>query len=508
MDSQRRRAAPGGEHPLGEGTAPAVQSAGVRIPIMPLNVFTQSASAEGLLARLGLAMRRHQHAIKAVQWTVVLFYFGLLVYPAFMPLPAEDARILDNLRLFAQFVFWGVWWPFVMLGTMLLGRVWCGVFCPEGTLTELASRHGLGRPIPRWIRWSGWPFVAFVATPVYGQLISVYEYPQAALLVLGGSTVAAVAVGLVYGRGSRVWCRYLCPANGVFGLLAKIAPIHFRVDTARWKQETLHTAMALRRRTHASTPAHAVNCAPLINIGHMQSASACHACGRCAGEHGAVTLALRSPAQEILASSPRDAKTGEALTLMVGVIGIATAAFSWSASARFIQLKTGLADWLITHDVLALLQDNAPWWLLTHYPQAHDVFTWLDGLCILVFILGGGGALGAAVFGGIWLAARTLGDGALPWQKLALGLVPMAGVGVFLGLSMLTLGHLKAEGLVLTWVPAVRAVLLMLGTGFSAYLLARLCRPRRSLRAAAGVLLAWASLGLILRVWLGLLFGW
>ena len=464
---------------------------------IPITLVRDAAPAAapptGALARLGLAMRRHRRVIMGVQWAVVLFYFSLLIYPAFMPLPAEDAHILGNLRLFAQFLFWGVWWPFVMLSTMLLGRVWCGVFCPEGAMTELASRHGLGRPIPRWIRWSGWPFVAFVCTTVYGQLVSVYEYPQAALLVLGGSSVAAVAVGLVYGRGTRVWCRYLCPANGVFGLLAKVAPLHFQVNETLWKQSTQRSA--------------AVNCAPLIDIAHMKSASACHSCGRCSGERGAVALALRSPARDILGTGVREAKTEEAVTLIFGVIGIATAAFLWSASPRFVQMKGALADGLIERDWLVLLQDNAPWWLLTHYPEAHDVFSWLDGLCILLFILGGGGLLGLAVWAGVWLAARALQDANLSWQKLALALVPVAGIGVFLGLSMLTLGHLKAEGVNLAWVPAVRAGLLALGAGFSAYLLLRLCRVRLAWRPVAGLLLALLPLGLIVRVWLSALFG-
>ncbi|MBK9574425.1 MAG: 4Fe-4S binding protein [Rhodoferax sp.] len=472
--------------------APCLPHSSVRsIPIAVAHAPADSAG--GALSRLGQAMRRHQRVILALQWVVVVVYALLVTVPAFLPLPAQDARILDNLRLFAQFLFWGVWWPFVMLATMLLGRVWCGVFCPEGTLTELASRHGLGRAIPRWLRWRGWPFTAFVCTTVYGQLVSVYEYPQAALLVLGGSTLAAVAVGLVYGRGSRVWCRYLCPANGVFGLLAKVAPLHFAVDEARWKQ---HLGRAP-----------AVNCAPLIDIAHMKSASACHACGRCSGERGAVALALRSPAKEILSTSARQVKTEEALTLLVGVMGVATAAFMWSSSKRLVAIKTALANWLIEHDYTALLQDNAPWWLLTHYPQAHDVFTWLDGLCILGFIVGGGGALGLALWLLMWLAARALGTPEVTWQRLSLGLVPMAGVGVFLGLSMLTLGHLKAEGVSLIWVPVVRAALLLLGGVFSAYLIARLCWTGRSLRTAGATLLALAPLALALGVWIRALFG-
>ena len=52
--------------------------------------------------------------------------------------------------------------------------------------------------------------------------------------MLGGSTVAAVGLGLLYGREKRIWCRYLCPASGVFAVLAKIAPLHYKVDRAAW----------------------------------------------------------------------------------------------------------------------------------------------------------------------------------------------------------------------------------------------------------------------------------
>ena len=476
----------------------------MRNTVIPIQVVPSAVPANasmatpGALERLGLAMRRHRGTIQAIQWTVVGLYLALLIIPAFMPVPPQDASILTNLRLFAQFLFWGVWWPGVMVSTLLLGRVWCGVFCPEGTLTEFASRHGLGRPIARWLRWGGWPFVAFVCTTVYGQLVSVYEYPQAALLVLGGSSVAAVAIGWVYGRGSRVWCRYLCPANGVFRLLARVAPVHFRVDEARWQQ-----ALQQGGPRH-----HAVNCAPLINIRHMQSASACHACGRCAGENDAVALSLRAPTQEILANQA-PASTGDALTLLFGVIGVATAAFSWSVSRQFVHLKGLAAEWLIDHDQMALLQDNAPWWLLTHYPEVQDVFTWLDGLCILLWILVGGLALGALVGTPLLLAAGVLRQRDRPWQRLADALIPIAGMGVVLGLSMLTLTHLKAEGVPLTWVPAARMTLLALGAGFSGYTAWRLVgvKAATAWRVATARLLMGCAIATQVVVWVAILFG-
>lgn len=64
-------------------------------------------------------------------------------------------------------------------------------------------------------------------------MTSIDEYPKPTLLTLGGSALAAVAVGLLYGSNQRVWCRYLCPSSGVFGLLAKVAPLHFAVERER-----------------------------------------------------------------------------------------------------------------------------------------------------------------------------------------------------------------------------------------------------------------------------------
>src|SRR5579885_3059537 len=95
---------------------------------------------------LGEAMRHHQRLVQACQWTVVLVYLVLVSVPAFLPLPGRTAHIWNNLTLFAQFAFWGLWWPFVLLSMVLFGRAWCGIFCPEGALSEAASRIGRAMP--------------------------------------------------------------------------------------------------------------------------------------------------------------------------------------------------------------------------------------------------------------------------------------------------------------------------------------------------------------------------
>ncbi|MDI3271564.1 4Fe-4S binding protein [Pseudomonas sp. MDT1-16] len=405
------------------------------------------------LQRMGDGMRRHARVIRAVQWAVVLFYALLLVIPAVLPLPDSQARLLDNLTLFAQFLFWGIWWPFVLLSIVLFGRLWCGVLCPEGSLSEWASHYGKGLGVPRWLRWGGWPTLAFCLTTLYGQLISVYDYAQAALLILGGSTVAAVAVGLLFARGKRVWCRYLCPVSGVFALLARLAPMHFQVDEQRWIE-------------NAAPRLPPPNCAPLLDIRRLQGASDCHACGRCSGQRGAVQLIARSSNQEILHATAQTLSPWDARLLLFGVIGLAMGAFQWTVSPWFVALKQTLAQSLVEHDQLWALQDNAPWWLLTHYPQLNDSFSWLDGFSIVAYLSLSSMVLGTALMILLRLTARLAQDRALYWP-MALTLTPLGGAGLFLGLSATTVKLLRYEGLLLEWVQPARACLLIAVMGWS-----------------------------------------
>jgi polyferredoxin len=447
------------------------------------------------LEKIGLFLRKNRRLIIAVQWLIVILYAAMVVIPAFLPLPAEDEHIWNNLRLFAQFCFWGLWWPGVMIATVTVGRVWCGLFCPEGAISEWVSQYGRGKALPRWLKWSGWPFVAFVMTTVYGQLVSVYEYPQAALLVLGGSTVAATGIGLLYGREKRIWCRYLCPASGVFAVLAKIAPLHYKVDRDAWDKY--------------QGDFEPVNCAPLLDVRRMTSASECHSCGRCAGQRDAVTYSARSPFSEIL-DFTNPAKTSDALTLVYGVLGVATAAFQWTLSPWLLSAKLAAADWLVDHDHFALLDNDVPWWLLTHYPEASDLFTWLDGTLILAYLLGGGFLLGSLLLIGPAIAARVLKTEHLTWQRFTLALTPLAAASVILGLSMLTVTHLKAEHLWLGWLPSFRISLLSAGALGSLWLaLTLVLRSTGNIgqKWNAGLAMLW-PIGLMATVWTLVFFVW
>jgi hypothetical protein len=71
----------------------------------------------------------------------------------------------------AEAVFWGLWWPGVILSMMVFGQVWCGVLCPDGTII-LAVALGLGTAVAAllWLAAGrgGWMRLAYALIPLAG----------------------------------------------------------------------------------------------------------------------------------------------------------------------------------------------------------------------------------------------------------------------------------------------------------------------------------------------------
>lgn len=80
------------------------------------------------LEAFGHGLARHQGAIRRIQWAVVVVYLVLVGLPALLPLPPGGAHLWSSLTLAAQFAFWGLWWPFVLISMIVVGRAWCGFF--------------------------------------------------------------------------------------------------------------------------------------------------------------------------------------------------------------------------------------------------------------------------------------------------------------------------------------------------------------------------------------------
>ena len=86
-----------------------------------MSAMTTTSTFRARVARVGDFLRDHQQAIQRMQWGIVVVYVALLVVPAVLPLPDRTASVFNNLTILAQFAFWGVWWPFVLLSIPLFG---------------------------------------------------------------------------------------------------------------------------------------------------------------------------------------------------------------------------------------------------------------------------------------------------------------------------------------------------------------------------------------------------
>jgi len=249
--------------------------------------------------------------------------------------------------------------------------------------------------------------------------------------------------------------------------------LHYKVDAEAWRGSY--------GRTIRIQP---INCAPLVAIRKMEGASDCHMCGRCSGHRDAIALTVRSPNQEVVVQGEHLATGWQTLLILVGLLGIALGAFQWTVNPHLGEAKQWLAEWLIERDIMWPFAENAPWWLLTHYPEQRDVFSWLDGGLLLTYLLGMGTVMGVGLALPLAWTTRLLG----PWKTqrfyhLSQALIPIAGIGVFLGLSALTINLLKAEGIPVQWASDMRIVLLTVANLWSLILFEGISRRYASTKA-------------------------
>ena len=380
--------------------------------------------APHLLRALGNLLQRRQDVVLRIQWLFVVLYAFLLIAPVLLPAPPAQATVFNSLARFSEALFWGVWWPGVILVTLLFGQFWCGILCPDGTLTEFISRRGLGRKIPSWLRWAGWPLLGFALLTVYEHLTDAYHSSQATLLLVGGASLLAVLTGALIGRGKRVWCRYLCPLSSIFSLLSRCAILHFRVDRNAWDS-------ANRPSRAPGTQTRAVDCPLLLDVRRLRSNEKCSMCGRCSGHRNAVELAIRQPGGEIAALGVGEgvARTWEALAIVFVLIGLCYSALHWR---------------------------GGPWHAVL---LASVVGTWPSWLAALLAILAPALIIGSSIA----LLLLLAGAGSLQRSlRLAYGLIPLAGIGLFLGSLEYSLVILERQGVhVAHLLPFLRATCLL-----------------------------------------------
>ncbi len=215
------------------------------------------------------------------------------------PLTLGPFTGVENEDSLFNFSLWIVWLPLLSIGTLFLGRLWCGNLCPLRLVTDFARSiadrlTGRGATAPPSTRL-GWllptAFILITFLVKWWPVQQVARYGALLFLIVLG---AALVVGFLFRRGT--WCRYLCPVGGWLARIARLSPLALRPDpdacsTCRDKPCLTGTAAAGR-------------CPAYLNPSRLETSQYCLSCWSCVVncplEKSSLRLGVRAPGAELL----------------------------------------------------------------------------------------------------------------------------------------------------------------------------------------------------------------
>ncbi|OGP31333.1 MAG: hypothetical protein A2073_07505 [Deltaproteobacteria bacterium GWC2_42_11] len=397
-----------------------------------------------------------------------IVFVVLILVPPFLPLPDEDAAIWNNFTLLVRFLIWGIWFPLVLLSVIFFGRLWCGLLCPQGAMAEYAGKIGLNRSIPRWMRWQGMPIISFIFITIFAQLVGARDYPLTAMEVFSGTMILAVLVGFLYTSGRRPWCRYLCPIGPLLGIFSRLGAVSL-----------IPPVPPLEKGGYRGDwDGKGCVCPTFINTSTKVASSNCIECFRCVNPETSASLHLkiRHPGLEIEEIKNREPNIWEPIFLFLAT-GLALGAFHWQASRFYIQYKQALGDFLLNMGLGDFIGRSGPWWLMVNYPDAGEVFIWLDFISITTFLLESMVMVATILFFFTAISAVLLREKeeiAATITRLGYVYAPAALVSLVLGLGLILFQSMIDLGLSKKTVQVIQEILFAGGGAWSMYLAFRL----------------------------------
>ncbi len=240
-----------------------------------------------------------------LQSAMAPFFFLLLLFLFFGP--------TDPVRNPGALLSWAVGWPLLVIGAFLWARLWCTI-CPMGVLGNMAKKLiSFDKPFPVFLRKnSDFVLAATVLLIIWFETATdIRNTPYNLGILLAAMTMSAIFISVVFERQS--WCRYLCGLGGMVSVLAKSSLIELRADRNICISQCTSNDCFLGTKVAEGCPFGQAG--PKLHSNRL-----CKLCGQCVKNcpHGAISLNLRIPGQEIW--EIRHTNTGTAF-LVIGMIG-------------------------------------------------------------------------------------------------------------------------------------------------------------------------------------------
>lgn len=381
----------------------------------------------------------------SVYWQVAMLIglACLLTLPLFGAAPQFHWQTpWNNGQLFSEWLLWAVWYPGTLLSVLLVGRLWCGILCPLGAMSEWFSHIGAHFPIPRFIKHPMTTAMSFIWVTIWAQTLDVRDDLRAALLLFSLIFVFAIACGLLFGsghpQGRRVWCRHLCPIGSILGVFSRLGVVNLVGKLAR--QATQASKLTEGYRDNGLCPTS-------IDLATKQTARHCIKCARCVSPEskGGLKIQIRQLGAEII-EIERHAPCLSELWFIWLAPGLAVAGFVWVQTPLYVSFRQALGQFAMNQHWYGWLQAG-PGWLMNQNAALNQHYLWLDFLSISAFMLGFAVLLALPLLLCSWLASylfstrkvsRRLRMAAFGYQ-----FAPMAMLCILLGLGSTLFATLK-----------------------------------------------------------------
>src|SRR3989338_2637885 len=102
---------------------------------------------------------------------IFVLYFGSIKF------------IFNITNSWIMFVLWTLWWPFIYVSLLFLGRFWCGFICPVGLSNEMGNSIRKKKK-DYLIKYGFIPFVIFFLIVFWEQVSGLFSSTKITLIFL------------------------------------------------------------------------------------------------------------------------------------------------------------------------------------------------------------------------------------------------------------------------------------------------------------------------------------